>query len=131
MAEWADRYIDYARLKLYIKKAKKAAEAYEALEKRRPEVAAEVKAAYDAGIPYSSASGRNSTTASALSLSKAADDAGAGGESGDGTTSDGTTARNGRDRVRNVLISLNIQINKYRVQIQIHVYTRHVSQIKL
>lgn len=89
VAEWAPRYIDYARLKLYIKKAKKAAEAYEALEKRRPEVAAEVKAAYDAGIPYSSASGRNSTTASALSLSKAADDAGAGGESGDGTTSDG------------------------------------------
>lgn len=89
VAEWADRYIAYARLKLYIKKAKKAAEAYEALEKRRPEVAAEVKAAYDAGIPYSSASGRNSTTASALSLSKAADDAGAGGESGDGTTSDG------------------------------------------
>jgi len=89
VAEWADKYIDYARLKLYIKKAKKAAEAYEALEKRRPEVAAEVKAAYDAGIPYTSASGRNSTTASALSLSKAADDAGAGGESGDGTTSDG------------------------------------------
>lgn len=89
VAEWALHYIDYARLKLYIKKAKKAAEAYEALEKRRPEVAAEVKAAYDAGIPYSSASGRNSTTASALSLSKAADDAGAGGESGDGTTSDG------------------------------------------
>jgi len=87
VAEWADKYIDYARLKLFIKKAKKAAEAYEALEKRRPELAAEVKAAYDAGIPYSSASGRNSTTASAVSLSKAAD--GARGESGDGATSEG------------------------------------------
>mmetsp|Transcript_6754 Transcript_6754/g.18852 ORF Transcript_6754/g.18852 Transcript_6754/m.18852 type:complete len:883 (-) Transcript_6754:92-2740(-) len=75
VADWADKYIDYERLKLYIKKAKKAAEAYEALKKRRPELAAEVKAAYDAGIPYSLASGRNSATASAVSLSKAADEA--------------------------------------------------------
>lgn len=83
VAEWADKYIDYERLKLYIKKAKKAAEAHEALEKRRPELAAEVKAAYDAGIPYSAASGRNSAATSAVSLSKAAGD-----EEGDAVTTD-------------------------------------------
>lgn len=83
MAEWADKYIDYERLKLYIKKAKKAAETYEALEKRRPELAAEVKAAYDAGIPFSAPSGRNSAATSAVSLSKAAGD-----EDGDAVTTD-------------------------------------------
>ena len=67
VAEWADKYIDYERLKVYLKRAKKAAEAYDALEKRRPELAAEVKAAYDAGVPYSA-----SATASAVSLSRKA-----------------------------------------------------------
>jgi len=67
VAEWADKYIDYERLKVYLKKAKKAAEAYDALAKRRPELAAEVKAAYDAGIPYSA-----SAATSTVSLSRRA-----------------------------------------------------------
>lgn len=48
--EWAAKYIDYEKLKSLIKKAKKAAEARDALVQRRPEVAAEVKSAFDSGL---------------------------------------------------------------------------------
>mmetsp|Transcript_47140 Transcript_47140/g.87574 ORF Transcript_47140/g.87574 Transcript_47140/m.87574 type:complete len:234 (-) Transcript_47140:2669-3370(-) len=47
--EWASKYIDYERLKVLIKKAKRAVEARDSLAQRRPEIAAEVKTAFDAG----------------------------------------------------------------------------------
>ena len=46
VSEWAKFYIDYARLKKYLERAKKASEARDALKKRRPALAAEVIEAY-------------------------------------------------------------------------------------
>lgn len=54
VAEWKDKYIEYENIELALKKAKNAANARDAFAKRRPQLAAEVRAAYETKVKSTS-----------------------------------------------------------------------------
>jgi hypothetical protein len=53
VSEWSEFYIDYNKLKSFLKKAKAAEKKYEDLAKKRPDDAARIKEAYKSGITES------------------------------------------------------------------------------